>query len=43
MEYFSGKTEEIKSIFKNTQYNVTYDDIFYRWRVVAKTGINATA
>ncbi len=43
MEYFSGKTEEVKSIFKNTQYNVTYDDVFYRWRVVAKTGINATA
>lgn len=40
MEYFSGKVDEVKSIFKATQYNVTYDNVNFRWQITLRDTTN---
>ena len=40
MEYFSGKTEEVRAIFKNTKYQVDYDDTQFVWKVTRKKPVH---
>ena len=35
MEYFSGRTDEVKSIFKNSKYSIDYDNVNYCWNTSA--------
>jgi len=37
MEYFSGKTEIVSEVFKETSWNVEYDVKTFSWKIFKKT------